>query len=97
MTEQQTLSAGHHIVKTLENFGVNRVYAVPGESYLDVLDGLHDSTIETVVCRQEGGAGFMALAEGRLTGVPGIALVTRGLPQMPRTTMSTGTPAREAR
>lgn len=78
MTEQQTLSAGHHIVKTLENFGVNRVYAVPGESYLDVLDGLHDSTIETVVCRQEGGAGFMALAEGRLTGVPGIAMVTRG-------------------
>lgn len=78
MTEQQTLSAGHHIVKTLENFGVNRVYAVPGESYLDVLDGLHDSTIETVVCRQEGGAGFMALAEGRLSGVPGIAMVTRG-------------------
>ena len=53
-------------------------YAVPGESYLDVLDGLYDSAIETIVCRQEGGAGFMALAEGRLTGVPGIAMVTRG-------------------
>lgn len=71
-------SAGHLIVRTLEAHGVPRVYAVPGESYLDVLDGLHDSSIETVVCRQEGGAGFMALAEGRLTGVPGIAMVTRG-------------------
>jgi acetolactate synthase-1/2/3 large subunit len=54
------------------------VYAVPGESYLDVLDGLYDSSIETVVCRHEGGAGFMALAEGRLTGLPGVAMVTRG-------------------
>ena len=71
-------SAGHLIVQTLEAHGVERVYAVPGESYLDVLDGLHDSEIETVVCRHEGGAGFMALAEGRLTGKPGIAMVTRG-------------------
>lgn len=71
-------SAGHLIVRTLEAHGVQRVYAVPGESYLDVLDGLHDSAIETVVCRHEGGAGFMALAEGRLTGRPGIAMVTRG-------------------
>ena len=71
-------SAGHLIVRTLEAHGVERVYAVPGESYLDVLDGLYDSSITTVVCRQEGGAGFMALAESRLTGVPGVALVTRG-------------------
>ncbi|GAA2177466.1 thiamine pyrophosphate-binding protein [Leucobacter tardus] len=71
-------SAGHLIVRTLESRGVSRVYAVPGESYLDVLDGLYDSAIETIVCRQEGGAGFMALTEGRLTGVPGIAMVTRG-------------------
>ncbi|MEV8338694.1 thiamine pyrophosphate-dependent enzyme [Leucobacter sp. NPDC077196] len=71
-------SAGHLIVRTLEAHGVQRVYAVPGESYLDVLDGLHDSSIDTVVCRQEGGAGFMALTEGRLTGRPGIAMVTRG-------------------
>ncbi|UOR01863.1 thiamine pyrophosphate-binding protein [Leucobacter allii] len=71
-------SAGHLIVKTLETHGVERVYAVPGESYLDVLDGLHDSPIETIVCRHEGGAGFMALAEGRLTGRPGVAMVTRG-------------------
>lgn len=74
-----THSAGHLIVRTLEAHGVTRVYAVPGESYLDVLDGLYDSSIDTVVCRHEGGAGYMALAEGRLTATPGIALVTRGL------------------
>ncbi|GAA1858052.1 thiamine pyrophosphate-binding protein [Paeniglutamicibacter psychrophenolicus] len=73
-----TMSAGHLIVKTLEAHGVERIYAVPGESYLDVLDGLHDSPIHTVVTRHEGGAGFMALAEGRLGSVPGIAMVTRG-------------------
>ncbi|ALV45208.1 acetolactate synthase [Arthrobacter alpinus] len=73
-----TTTAGHLIVAQLERAGVKRVYGVPGESYLDVLDGLHDSSIETVVTRQEGGAGFMALAEGRLTELPGIAMVTRG-------------------
>lgn len=78
MSDPQHRSAGHLIVRTLEAYGVRRVYAVPGESYLDVLDGLHDSTIETVVCRQEGGAGFMAMAEARLTGLPGVAMVTRG-------------------
>lgn len=71
-------SAGHLIVRQLEVHGVERVYTVPGESFLDVLDGLHDSTIQTVVCRQEGGSGFMALAESRLTGTPGVAMVTRG-------------------
>lgn len=71
-------SAGHLIVSTLENAGIERIYAVPGESYLDVLDGLFDTSIETIVCRQEGGAGFMALSESRLTGRPGIAMVTRG-------------------
>lgn len=71
-------SAGHLIVETLAQHGVERVYSVPGESFLDVLDGLYDSSIDVVVCRQEGGAGFMALAEGRLTGRPGIVLVTRG-------------------
>lgn len=71
-------SAGHLLVAQLEREGVTRVYGVPGESYLDVLDGLHDSSITTVVTRHEGGAAFMALAEGRLTGRPGIAMVTRG-------------------
>ncbi|WP_372697539.1 thiamine pyrophosphate-binding protein [Arthrobacter sp. JSM 101049] len=71
-------SAGHLVVRQLEAQGVRRVYSVPGESFLDVLDGLHDSPITTVVARHEAGAGFMALAEARLTGMPGIAMVTRG-------------------
>ena len=75
---EERTSAGHLIVKQLASMGVQRVYCVPGESYLDTLDGLYDSTIQTVVCRQEGGAGIMALAEGRLTGLPGVAMVTRG-------------------
>ncbi|BCW34662.1 thiamine pyrophosphate protein [Arthrobacter sp. StoSoilA2] len=73
-----TTTAGHLIVGQLERAGVKRVYTVPGESFLDVLDGLHGSPIQNVVARQEGGAGFMALAEGRLTGLPGVAMVTRG-------------------
>lgn len=72
------MSAGHLIVKQLELAGVNRVYSVPGESFLEILDGLYDSPIVNVVARHEGGAGFMALAEARLTGAPGVALVTRG-------------------
>jgi acetolactate synthase I/II/III large subunit len=76
--ETPTTSAGHLIVRQLEALGVQRVYCVPGESYLDTLDGLYDSSIRTVVCRQEGGAGIMALTEGRLTGTPGVAMVTRG-------------------
>ncbi|WP_028923520.1 thiamine pyrophosphate-dependent enzyme [Pseudonocardia acaciae] len=71
-------TAGAAIVAQLEALGVRRAYGVPGESYLEVLDALHDSPIHTVVCRQEGGAGFMALAEARLTGGPGVAMVTRG-------------------
>ncbi|WP_349829205.1 thiamine pyrophosphate-dependent enzyme [Brevibacterium litoralis] len=71
-------SAGHLVVRQLARHGVERVYCVPGESFLDVLDGLHDSDIRTVVCRQEGGVGYMAAAEGRMTGRPGIAMVTRG-------------------
>ncbi len=71
-------TAGHAVVAQLERLGVERVYCVPGESYLEVLDGLRDSPIRTVVCRQEGGAGFMAVADSRLTGRLGVALVTRG-------------------
>ncbi|MFI2564351.1 thiamine pyrophosphate-dependent enzyme [Paenarthrobacter sp. NPDC018779] len=73
-----TTTAGHLIVGQLERAGIKRVYTVPGESFLDVLDGLHGSPIQNVVARQEGGAGFMALAEGRLTELPGVAMVTRG-------------------
>ena len=53
-------TGGKLIVDTLEANGVERVFCVPGESYLAVLDALHDSKIRTVVCRQEGGAAMMA-------------------------------------
>jgi acetolactate synthase-1/2/3 large subunit len=67
------------IVDCLAAHGVDRVYCVPGESYLAVLDALHDSNaIETIVCRHESGAGFMAVADGKLTARPGVALVSRG-------------------
>lgn len=67
------------IVDCLAAHGVERVFCVPGESYLAVLDGLHDrNAIETVICRHEGGAGFMALADGKVTGRPGVAFVSRG-------------------
>ncbi|WP_449276994.1 thiamine pyrophosphate-binding protein [Leucobacter sp. GX24907] len=66
------------IVRQLEAREVPRIYQVPGESFLGLLDALHDSPIRLVTARQEGGAGFMALAEGRLTGRAGVAMVTRG-------------------
>src|SRR6476620_1545949 len=71
-------SAGHVIVDSLVAHGVERAYVVPGESFLDVLDGLHDSDIDTVVCRHEGGAAYMAEADGKMNQRPGIAMVTRG-------------------
>ena len=71
-------TAAHALVETLENQGVDRVFCVPGESYLDVLDALRDSSIETVVARQEGGAAMMAEADAKLTGRPGVVFVTRG-------------------
>jgi acetolactate synthase-1/2/3 large subunit len=58
--------------------GVSRLTCVPGESFLAVLDALRDSPIDTLVCRQEGGAAMMAEAHGKLTGRPGICFVTRG-------------------
>lgn len=59
--------------------GTDRIFTVPGESFLSVLDALHDcSEIETIATRQDGSAAFMAEADGKLTGTPGIAFVTRG-------------------
>ena len=71
-------TGGQLIVEALEANGVERLYCVPGESYLAVLDALHDSQIRTIVCRQEGGAAMMADCHGKLTGKPGICFVTRG-------------------
>lgn len=79
-TEPATRSAATLLVDCLERQGVDHVFCVPGESYLAVLDALHDKedSISLVVCRQEGGASNMADAYGKLTGRPGVCFVTRG-------------------
>ncbi|MFC3683556.1 thiamine pyrophosphate-binding protein [Hydrogenophaga luteola] len=75
-----TQLAGHLLVDCLIAQGVTHAFGVPGESYLAVLDGFHDRAdrIRFVINRQEGGAAFMAEAQGKLTGRPGICFVTRG-------------------
>ena len=72
--------AGHLLVEALIAQGIDTVFGVPGESYLAVLDGFHEhrKRIRFIACRQEGGAAFMAEAQGKLTGRPGICFVTRG-------------------
>ncbi|RTL36894.1 MAG: thiamine pyrophosphate-binding protein [Burkholderiales bacterium] len=72
--------AGHRLVEALIANGIDTAFGVPGESYLAVLDGFHEHAdkIRFVACRQEGGAAFMAEAQGKLTGRPGICFVTRG-------------------
>ena len=73
-------SGGQILVQSLLVQGVDHVFCVPGESHLPVLDGLYDvrDRIRLIVCRHESGASNMADAYGKLTGRPGIALVTRG-------------------
>ncbi len=67
------------LVDCLVAHGLDRLFCVPGESYLALLDALAErSEIDTVVCRQEGGAGFMALADAKLTGRAGLVAVSRG-------------------
>jgi acetolactate synthase-1/2/3 large subunit len=71
-------TGGQILVQQLINHGVKQLFCVPGESYLAVLDALHDASIALTVCRQEGGAAMMAEAQGKLTGRPGICFVSRG-------------------
>ncbi|HSV70202.1 MAG TPA: thiamine pyrophosphate-binding protein [Methylibium sp.] len=75
-----TRLAGHALVEALIEQGITTCFGVPGESYLAVLDGFHQHAdkIRFVACRQEGGAAFMADAQGKLTGRPGMCFVTRG-------------------
>ncbi len=74
----KTRSGGRILIDNLIAQGCDRIFTVPGESFLAALDALHDSPeIELVVCRQEGGAAYMAEADGKLTGRPGVAFVTR--------------------
>jgi acetolactate synthase I/II/III large subunit len=72
--------AGHALVQALIAQGIHTCFGVPGESYLAVLDGFHEHRehIRFIACRQEGGAAFMAEAQGKLSGRPGTCFVTRG-------------------
>ena len=79
MTARPTPDAAKLLVDCLIEQGADRIFTVPGESFLQVLDALHGrDEIELVTCRQEGGVVFMACADGTMTGRPGIAFVTRG-------------------
>ena len=69
---------GHILVDQLKVNGIKRVFSVPGESFLAALDGLYNSGIENIVCRQEGGAAMMAEADAKITNNPGVVFVTRG-------------------
>jgi len=75
-----TRTGGQILIDQLKIHGADTVFCVPGESYLAALDALYDARdrIRLVVCRQEGGAAYMADAYGKLTGRPGICFVTRG-------------------
>ncbi len=75
-----TRPAGHALIEALVAQGVHTVFGVPGESFLAALDGFHEhrDRIRFIACRQEGGAAFMADAQGKLSGRPGICFVTRG-------------------
>lgn len=73
-----TRHGGRLLIDCLAEQGVERVFCIPGESFLAALDGLFESEIKVVVARHEGGAAMMAEAIGKLTGRPGVAFVTRG-------------------
>jgi acetolactate synthase-1/2/3 large subunit len=75
-----TRNGGQLLVDCLVALGATKGFGVPGESYLAVLDALHDTpgALDFVLCRNEGGAAFMAAAWGKLTRAPGICFVTRG-------------------
>lgn len=79
-TQSGTRTGGQILVDQLKIHGTDTVFCVPGESFLAVLDALYDvrGEIRLIVCRQEGGAAYMADAYGKLSGRPGICFVTRG-------------------
>lgn len=78
-TVVQSASGGHLLVQELATHGVDRIFCVPGESYLDCLNAMVDyPAMELIVTRHEGAAANMACADGKLTGKPGICFVTRG-------------------
>ena len=77
--DPQRRSGAEALIAALDLNGVERIFCIPGESYLAALDALHrHPRIELVVCRNEGGAAYMAEADAKLTGRPGVCFVTRG-------------------
>ncbi len=76
--KMQPRHGGQILIDQLKIQNVPRVFCIPGESYLAALDGLYNSGIDVIIGRQEGGVAMMAAAQGKLTGNPGIAFVTRG-------------------
>ncbi|WP_336660022.1 thiamine pyrophosphate-dependent enzyme [Leucobacter sp. USHLN153] len=76
-TSTATTSAGGALAAALAHAGLNRAFIVPGESYLPLLEGMREHAIEPVVCRNEGGAAYMALGDAMVTGRPGVVMVTR--------------------
>jgi acetolactate synthase-1/2/3 large subunit len=77
MTAREVRSA-QRVVETLSAYGIRYIFGVPGAKIDPVFDALVDGGPELVVCRHEQNAAFMAAAVGRLTGTPGVALVTSG-------------------
>ncbi|MCP4472071.1 MAG: thiamine pyrophosphate-binding protein [Gammaproteobacteria bacterium] len=80
MTSQpETRSGAEVLIEALKINAVERIFCIPGESYLAALDALYDgSEVALIVCRNEGGAAYMAEADGKLSGSPGVCFVTRG-------------------
>ncbi len=73
------ITAAQSLVACLAAHGVDRAFCVPGESYMSVLDALLDrNDVDLVTCRHESGAGFMAVADAKITGRPGVCFVSRG-------------------
>ena len=72
------MKAAELLVRCLENEGVDRIFGIPGEENLDVVEALRRSSIELVLTRHEQSAAFMAATHGRLTGRPGVCISTLG-------------------
>src|SRR5579859_2098793 len=72
------IKASDLLVAALENEGVDRIFGIPGEENLDVVESLRTSRIELILTRHEQAAAFMAATYGRLTGKPGVCITTLG-------------------
>lgn len=80
MADLSTKKAGYVAAEVLAGAGVRRLYTVPGESFLEILDAAEEhAELDLISTRHESGAAFMAEAEGKLTGIPAVAMATRGV------------------